>query len=138
MIEIGSTLESAVWVTGEETPEQRRDYERRVAVKIAQLCHAYGVMMGPLRSCLKKPGDDRVPQVPDHVSGPDVRLLVIEADVVSRTRAFVGELTGPDLQRLRALTRKHADRPLSDVQCDDYIEALGPDAAMDALRRGLA
>lgn len=138
---VGSTIESAIWLTGTE-PEHLRDrYERDVRESIAMLCAETGFVHGPVTFTVKQPGDDRVPPVPDHISGPDVRLLVAEAEVVGQgpevsTRGFVGELDAKDLERLRGIVRRQ--RPeLSDVECDDVIEELGPGAALDALEHAV-
>jgi hypothetical protein len=97
----------------------------------------------------KKPGDDRVPPVPEHVSGPDVRLLIAEAKVFCRLPhivapgSFLLELDGPDLRRLRELTRRAHGRcnpqapVLSDAECDSVIEELGPEAAREEVRRAV-
>lgn len=56
-----------------------------------------------------KPGDERVPGVPDHIQGQDVRLLVGEALVLGRKtvlklNSFLNDLDPKDLTRLRQIT----------------------------------
>ena len=144
---VGDTVHNAIWLTGEEKPGMREAYEAQVKESIAALCDEKGFLHGPLRWAELKPGEDeRVPEVPDHVQGVNVRLLVGEADVLCRkpqvnTRSFVGDLDQKDLLRLRQITRRaHArynpGKPaLTDAECDDWIERLGPDVALDGLRR---
>jgi len=57
--------------------------------------------------------------------------------VLSSEGSFIAQLEKKDLERLRKITR-HAyfkkNRQIPTVeQCDQYIEELGPDAAVDAL-----
>ncbi len=147
----GEVLETAMWADGTETVEQLAKFETDIREQLAWFAENEGVIIGPLVIAVKKPGDDRVPQVPDHIAGPDVRLLVGEAKVVCRAphfdigeSRFVDELEPNDLNRLRAITRKGYARAfprrvrLTDRQCDTIINDLGPDAALDALRAGEA
>lgn len=141
----GDTIESAAWLTGEETPQERADYEERIREAVTVLCDQEGFLHAPVRFIEKLPGAERVPEPPDHVQGVNVRLLVGEADVLCRkpeikTRGFVGDLDAKDLSRLRKITRQaHAVNfpgaaPLSDAECDDWIEELGPSTALGQLR----
>ena len=100
----------------------------------------------PLRGTEKRPGDDRVPPVPDHIQGPDVLLLVAEADVQVLMGYdpgnFLAELEPRDLGRLRGITRAAYARrypvraPLTNPQCDTLINDLGLDAALASLEHG--
>lgn len=96
----------------------------------------------------KRPGEDRVPQVPAHISGPDVRLLVYEACVAVHPRpaiitsgGFVNDLAPDDLAKLRKITRQchaqlfSAQPNLTDARCDAYIEEIGPEVAIKMLRK---
>jgi hypothetical protein len=144
----GEQIELAIWLTGTETPEHIKRFKEIDAPAIAKATEQQnGVAIGPLRFTIKKPGDDRVPKVPDHIKGPDVRLLVCEAETYDAPPSvisvgglgFIHDLTPEDLARLRKLTRRaHAkvspgDR-LSDKHCDTIIESLGPDVAVRTLR----
>ena len=140
---IGDVIESALWITGDEPQTLRRQYERDVNNAIASLCEENGFEHGPVKFIEKHPDDDRVPDVPEHVQGSRVRLLVAEAEIVgkrplSSAGSFVANLEKKDLVRLRAITRrKWAERhqhALTDQQCDECIEELGPEAALDTLR----
>lgn len=135
----GEVIESAIWITGDESQELRKRYEADVTQAIGDLCREHGVMHGPIQWLEKRPGSDRVPEVPDHVQGSRVRLLVAEAmitEVVPRSSqgSFIANLEKKDLVRLRYLTRRASKQTLSDKQCDAIIESYGPEAAIDTLR----
>lgn len=150
----GDVAEIAIWLTGEETEEQIRQFVDGSALDaLNEAADRHHVLIGPMVFCVKRPGEDRVPPVPDHISGPDVRLLVGEALVyerpagrgtVKRATGFVHDLTADDLATLRGLTRlahrrSRPDEPaLSDAECDVIIEAVGPDVAVATLRDGAA
>lgn len=142
---LGDTMEAAIWLAGTETPEQRTRYEADVRKAISRASRDSGLIHGPVVFTELKPGDARVPEVPAHITGPDVRLLVAEADavdhlVVIERSGFVSDLDPIDLERLRLITRRQHERSepgaarLTDEQADSIIEALGPDAAADAVR----
>jgi len=137
---LGDVLETSFWLTGTETPELLAHHREQVCQSLLTVMSESGFVSGPVGFTEKKPGEDRVPPVPDHIQGPDVRLLVAEATVIAKvpelgTRRFVGDLDEKDLARLRQITRQNAPRPLSDAECDDVIEELGPEAAGDVLRK---
>lgn len=93
--------------------------------------------LGPVSFELKRPGEDRVPAVPDRIKGPDVRLLVATAEVVgfdlTKRASFVDELNEGDLMKLRKATRRVHGKNLPDAVCDQIIDRLGPVAAGVAL-----
>ena len=139
---IGDFIESSVWLTGEESPELRRQYEKDVAEAIEYFCCEHCFQHGPVTFTEKKPGDDRVPPVPDHVAGPAVRLLLAESEITSKVQTSVGSFTAQldkvDLQRLREITRRvrrSYGAPLSNRECDAIIEEIGPEAALTTLRK---
>lgn len=144
-MKLGDTAWHAAWLTGAETPEVRADFETRVREGIQELCREKGFLPGPVKFRECRPGEGNVPEVPDHIQGPDVRLLIGEADIIApapriERRSFLGELDQKDLARLRRITRKawqkhYRHRPISDLEIDDIIETLGPEAALDALRK---
>lgn len=147
-MKLGDTLENAVWLTGAEPPKMREDFERRVRESFVDEAHKRGFVLSPLLFHVKRPGEDRVPDVPDHITGPDVRLLVAECRIVARLpelkpNSFLGDLDPVDLDRLRAITRNahRQDNPkapgLTDAECDRVIEEIGPEAALDAVRRAV-
>ena len=142
-MKIGDFIESSVWLTGEESPELRRQYEKDVAEAIEYFCHEHRFQHGPVAFTEKKPGADRVPPVPDHVAGPAVRLLIAESEITGKrpetsVGSFTAQLDKVDLQRLREITRRvrrSYGAPLSNRECDAIIEEIGPEAALTTLRK---
>ena len=140
MMRLGEVIESAIWLTGEESEELRTRYEQDVSQAIDDLCYEYGMLHGPIQWVEKIPGTDRVPTVPDHIQGQRVRLLVAESTVTdyapqTSEGSFVANLECKDVERLRLITRKAARKTLTDEECDEIIEEHGPEAALDTLRR---
>jgi hypothetical protein len=144
---LGDTIEAAIWMDGTETPEHRRAFEQDASAAMANAQNEAGVMIGPIQFVEKRLGEDRVPSVPDHIQGPDVRLLVASAVVVGYLPAlppgrFTDDLDPDDLARLRTITRDAYSGqfprrwPLTNRQCDTLINDLGLDAALDTLRGG--
>lgn len=137
---LGDVIESGIWLTGDEPQELKVRYKQDVTQAIDDLCREHNVLHGPVQWIEKKPGEDRVPEVPDHIQGSNVRLLIAEAEVteyapITSQGSFVANLEKKDLLRLRAITRRAAKTLLTDQDCDDIIEQLGPDAALETLRR---
>lgn len=142
----GDHLELAIWLTGTEPEHQIEHWKTVVCVGLfTDAAKLYGLAIAPPEFTIKPVGADRVPPVPSHVSGPDVRLLYAEAKlvpgrpVILRETGFAADLDKDDLAKLRKITRRaHARRHpgdrLNDRQCDQVIEALGPDVAVKTLR----
>lgn len=145
-IKIGDTLELAIWLTGTETRQHVEQWRVDVPMLLTAPWPQFRISLSPLRWTIKRPGEDRVPPVPASISGPDVRLLVAEADVVAigdipRDRAFVGDLDKKDLAKLRKITKRalgQDGRIISDDVADSIIEKLGPDSAARALRASVS
>ena len=144
----GEPVECAIWLSGTETAEQIERWKTQDCADIARRTEeVYGVRLGPWKFETKRPGEDRVPPVPDHINGPDVQLLVGVALVaygkprIEHETGFVADLDKDDLKKLRALTRraraKAGHPPLTNRQCDQIIEALGPKVALKELRRSV-
>ncbi len=143
----GDTIETAIWLDGRETPQARAQFEADVSAALVERASAENAVLAPVKWSVKRLGEDRVPEAPDHIQGPDVRLLVAEADVLSvapTASHFLSELEPRDLTRLRQITRRGYRRAypgqgrLTDRQCDTLINDLGPEAAVAALERGNA
>lgn len=142
----GDIAEVAVWLTGEETDAQLFHWKTVICEQVRRDTEEQdNVTLGPWTFTEKRPEEDRVPPVPDHIHGADVRMLVAEAKVgpgrpkILKESGFVNDLTKDDLQKLRAITRRahkklHPGDRLSDRHCDQVIEALGPEAALKTLR----
>jgi len=142
-MQIGDVIENAIWITGDEREDLRERYKNDVLGTIDDLCAREGFEHGPITMHELRPGDDRCPEVPDHVKGTRVRLLVVESTLVKKLvveseSSFVGNLDRADLVKLRKITRdrasKNLKRIISNDECDYIIETLGPDAAVSALR----
>ena len=140
----GDIIESAVWLTGDEPQEMRERYKRDVTEAIDYFCHENKFLHGPVTFIEKLPGSERVPAVPDHVQGQRVRLLVAESTITAKAvvapkGSFIANLDKHDLDRLRKITRiagvKAYRRIMNDAECDEVIENIGPEAALDTLRR---
>lgn len=140
----GEVLETAIWMTGDEPEGMADRFETDLRTSLAEMAEIEGVVIGPLIMTEKRPGEDRVPEVPDYIQGSDVRLLVGEATVIAEVHVsegtFVADLDLKDLERLRAILRRvhqfyNPGKPeLSLEKCDEYINQNGPDAALEALR----
>ena len=145
-MKVGDIVEAAIWITGGEPPDIHQRFKVDVCQAIDEMCDHYGLLHGPVTFVEKCPGDERVPPVPDHISGQRVRLLVAEAEVVARRpeetpASFVAKLDPKDLKRLRDIIHRAHKRQfpshnrLTNEQADEIIEEVGPEAAIDTLRR---
>lgn len=146
---VGEELETAIWLDGKETEEDlRRFVEVEVPRFYQQAQHQTGLVFGLVEWATKRPGEDRVPPVPDHISGPDVRLLIANAQAVDYVpddaplQPWFLELDPVDLKTLRILTRRlwkkrDASANPTNQQVDNMINKIGPKAAMDALKEAI-
>lgn len=142
----GDLIETAMWIDGTETKEQRALHEKTIIESIEEVCQYKGWMHGPVRFIEKHPMDDRVPEVPKHIKGPRVRLLVAECEVTAQTiltpkGSFIANLDKKDLERLRYITRRtcklnHGEE-LTDHECDQIIDQVGVEAALEVLRKSV-
>lgn len=140
---IGDVLEFAYWMTGEETEGELTDFSHAAEMAMTSYMEEENCLLSKGVAHTKRPGDERCPEVPDHIHGTDVQLLVIEAQVLMdlpKESRFADELEKDDFNRLAKITRSHYARrfpkhpPLTDGQVRTVINDLGPDAALDALR----
>lgn len=131
-MKIGDLAECAIWLEGTESEAMLAQWAKDCPYMMAHSQEPV-LRLGPVDFEIKRPGQDRVPPVPDHIKGPDVRLLVATAEVLGfepvRKQSFLNELGEADLMRLRKATRKAHGRELPDAVCDQLIERLGPVAA---------
>lgn len=148
---VGNTVEYAIWLDGMETPEMRAQFEKDIHEAISEVCRLNGVISAPPRFVEKFPGEERVPLPPKDISGPAIRLLVAEADIVMRTLektpgSFLLELDPVDLERLRRITKRThraylgdgvTPRPLTAEEVDKIIEDVGPQVAAKLVREAV-
>jgi len=142
----GDLAEWAIWLSGKETEEHMHHFKEVVIPNVIKRTEQErGVKLANVRFVIKKPGEDRVPKVPDHISGPDVRLFVFVADVhpadskpviAKEEPGFVNDLKPEDQQRLREIARRMHKRAnpalprLKDHECDRIINMVGPDVVL--------
>jgi len=140
-IEIGDTVDNSIWLDGNETPEMRKQFERDVEDAIDYFCYVNGMEHGPVTWTEKHPEDADVPPVPDHIQGERVRLLFASTTIIGKRvqtsiGSFIGDLDKKDHELLRKITRRAMPNvTLNDNDVDALIEELGPEAAMDAVRK---
>ena len=128
----GDTAECAIWIDGTESEAMLKQWKADVGFMISETQQPK-LKLGPVSFEIKRPGEDRVPQVPDHLQGPDVRLLIATAEVLgfeTKLGSFLNEIEERDLVKLRKVTRKQYGK-MSNEQCDQIIERLGPLCARD-------
>lgn len=139
----GDVVENAVWITGDEPQGMCEQYKKDVVASIDDLCQEMGFYHSPVSFIEKRPEEADVPEVPDHIQGQRVRLLLGSATVMGKVPetiegSFVANLDQKDLGRLREITRKAHAKAYGTIigykKCDEIIEALGPDAAIATLR----
>ena len=144
----GDRVECAIWLSGTETEQEIARWKTVDCHEIARRTEEHhGVALGPWTFVIKRPGEERVPPVPEHIQGPDVRLLVGECVAgqgrpkVERATGFVADLGKHDLEKLRRITRRARRKAggglLTNSECDQIIEALGPQVALKELRRSV-
>jgi len=141
-LKVGETVGTSIWLDGNETPEKRAQYEEDVRAAIEYFCQQEGVVSGPIKWIEKHPEDSDVPPVPKHIQGERVRLLCAEAIVESlmiqtSKGSFIAELEKKDLELLRKITRRALPNGVNfnDKDIDAFIEEIGPEAAMAAVRK---
>lgn len=135
-MKIGDTAECAIWLDGTETDDMLRQWKADCPYLISR-SYDPPLKLGPISFEIKHPGEDRVPQVPDHLQGPDVRLLIGTAEVlghdITQRASFLSELREADLVQLRRETKRAYGHALPDNVCDQIIERMGPVAASRTL-----
>ena len=83
-LKVGDVIENSIWITGDEPYGMKERYRVDVSGTINDLCAKEGFEHGPITMIEKRPGDHRVPKVPDHIQGQKVRLLVLESTLVKK------------------------------------------------------
>ena len=128
---IGETVENSWWLTGYETREQVEAIAIALKHSLTEETLKSGLYHGPVHGYNLEPGDPRTPDVPEHIMGPCVILLVAEAEVIGAIPpGMSSDLDMPSLEAMRDVTRKaYAERNpgalLTDMECDDVIDRIG-------------
>ena len=132
--------ESAMWLTGMETPDQLADVKKAIRTDFSNAQEMHGVLFGPIEYRELHPIDDGCPVPPDWCRGPDVRILVGEAKVLCKAPRYAPAdgfsklLDTKTLLDMRAATRRahksvNPRGSLTDDQCDAMIDEIGPHTA---------
>jgi len=135
----GDRIELAIWLAGGETAEHLRQFmEEDARAALTSKANKENVLIGDPEFVIKKPGDDRVPEVPKwleqkcislgrmavHIAPKDGGepvtyeapvLLVAEAMVIGRkpqvkTKSFLADLGPKELADLRRRTKEVWDK----------------------------
>ncbi len=142
---IGDILEFAFWVTGEETEEEIHAMAEQADKRMSDVMRDDNIMLAKCGVVELKMGDERLPELPNHIHGPDVRCLIFEARVLldlpapSKSR-FADELEKDDFRRLSVINQTAYSRlfpnapPLTHGQQKTIINGIGEEAVLDVLR----
>ncbi len=149
-LKIGEELEGAWWFDGRESEAGISIWRGDMVTAFAEISKTEHVLLSPIEFTEFQPGDHRTPQVPDHIQGPNVRMLVASCRVLAFAPRFTGagplfteQLDKVDLARLRLITRRVHQKarrgsiPMSDFECDKIINAIGPETAFKTLRESV-
>lgn len=140
----GDEIEVSIWLNGTE-PQAMIDHFSRESAPAHLLLEAHHEgydIQDEIKIEFKPATDDRVPDVPPHIEGPNIRLLVVTATVMFRPNPshFVNELEPKDLRKLQKITRRAYRRTyperqlLTDKQANTIINDLGPEVGAAALQ----
>lgn len=139
------TVERALWFNPAHLSEVD-DAKRGIRRALAEEAEKRHLVLGPVAWLTLEPGDARLTHEPPPHMAQGVKCLVGSARILAvleapKSRRFTSDLDPKDLERFRVITRReHAlafpqDPPLSDIECDDWIERYGPKAAAAVVRR---
>lgn len=134
---LGTPMECGLWYNADK-PTERANAKKGVETAFFNTGMAYNVNFGPISYEDVDPLSPRVCAPPDHFQGT-VRCLIGTARVVSyytpQCSRFTDDLRPHELAEFRRATRDAFMRAggfkLSDEECDDWINEVGPDAAVD-------
>lgn len=134
---MGDAHEAALWFNADK-PTEYSDAKKGIEIAFVDTALALGVMFGPISFEIVDPLSPRVPPPPANFRGA-IRCLIGTATVVSlwtpRESRFTDDLKPSDLADLRRATRQAFMQAggftMTDEECDDWINEVGPDAAVD-------
>lgn len=146
----GEPVESAFWLDGTEDEELLKGIKGKIVNKLLEQANKHNLTVGKVHFEELDPLSDRVPAVPDHIQGPNVRLLVGWS--LAQYKPMYGpkydtphmdDLTKESRQRLREKTKemyakKHPNEPpLTDKEADVFAEQLFPRTAAAELKEAI-
>ena len=138
------TGELAIWFCDEDDPAKIQWWRDFEAPRILhESADEAGVRLGPPRVYELQPGEGRAGHPPKGIQGTNVRLLVVEADVIGlkpvrQENSFLADLDPKDLERLRKVTRRAAlPKMITNEEADQIIERYGPHTAEIVLREAV-
>lgn len=124
---IGEIVEHAIWFSG-DSDEQKRKAEVVIRVKFESEVWTYG----PVEFETLDPENERAPEPPKKWFQENPKLLVGFATITGTPQIDKGmsdDLDNESLAGMRAATRRSAGNHLTDAECDEYINSLGPETA---------
>jgi hypothetical protein len=143
---------ASAWYNGNLEGE-KQSAERGVALALELWAEDQGlILVGPLIYYTLMPDDERVVDPPAHWAGGNPICLVGVSSteeksehLLTKESGFTHELEPQDLEKLRQIHRKHyaLENPvdvaqngnLTDEECDGGINEMGPQVAMEGLKR---
>jgi hypothetical protein len=148
-MKIGDTAQFGFWVSDDMPAEDIHDYKQRAQDSLNASAAYQGVKLGKFHWRTLRPNEEDAGTPPEEVTGINVRMLVVEADVTAIIQAkqqnnFVSDLGFKDLQRLREITREQYAKAnnvpknyLQDSACDEVLNELGPDVLEMIIREAV-
>lgn len=137
---VGDMLEAALWFNS-ANPLDKVQAQRGVREALEIMATSIGLLVGDIIWEEIGPEDGRVPVPPEAYSGTPMCLYGMAPVVAVRRQAvsaFTHELEEEDLAVMRRHTRSGAGQHLTDAECDEIINGIGPDVAGARLRDGAA
>lgn len=143
----GDNLEWALWYNATEHPVDPISTCRDTIEEMMDVsCKKHNLTHGKVTFEILKPGEDRVPEVPNWLEqqkGSMPRLIVVHSvaeEIIKSNTGILGDLDKKDIARLRLATRRiHKQyhpkaEELSDQECDYIIDQMGIEVVMEQLR----
>jgi hypothetical protein len=123
----GELVQAALWFNAEHAQE-KDSAKLAITVMLKKFAAGSGCILGPVE--WSEIDDRRVPAPPKHFMGTP-KCLLGSAEILALVpcSTFTDQLGEDDLAALRAATRRNSPNHLSDEECDDIINELGPETA---------
>jgi len=132
---VGTEMETALWYNANE-PKDKDEAKKGIETVFVQTAYHHGVQFGPIQWEDVDPFSPRVPNPPKYMK--NARALIGVASVYRHmdeapNSFFTEDLSPGDLKELRRRTsdafEKISGFPLSDEECDEFINEHGPGVA---------